>query len=211
MLYCRHLLPSVCSYDPKAYPELALDAGIVAFSKALIAAGYTGDIETSYASAAYAVATDNSVYQALPQAVLLPKTTDDLVILTSLAQTSSFSHIKFSPRGGGTGTNGQSLTEHMVVDLSRHMNSILEINVEQRWVRVQSGVIKDQLNAFLKPYGFFFAPDLSTSNRATIGGMVNTDASGQGSLVYGKTSDHVLALKTVLIDGNVLKTHKMAV
>ena len=194
---------------PKLTPELSLDASIVAYCKALVAAGYTGDIETSYASR-LAVATDNSVYQALPQAVLLPKTTDDIVILTSLAQTSSFSHIKFSPRGGGTGTNGQSLTEHVVVDLSRHMRNILEINVEQRWVRVQAGVIKDQLNAFLKPYGFFFAPDLSTSNRATIGGMINTDASGQGSLVYGKTSDHVLALKTVLIDGNVLKTHKMA-
>jgi FAD/FMN-containing dehydrogenase/Fe-S oxidoreductase len=90
------------------------------------------------------------------------------------------------------------------------MRAILEINIEQGWVRVQAGVIKDQLNAFLKPYGFFFAPDLSTSNRATIGGMINTDASGQGSLVYGKTSDHVLALKTVLIDGNILKTHKMA-
>ena len=96
-----------------------------------------------------------------------------------------------------------------MVDLSRHMRQILELNVEQRWVRVQAGVIKDQLNAFLKPYGFFFAPDLSTSNRATIGGMVNTDASGQGSLVYGKTSDHALALKTVLIDGNVLNTRKM--
>ncbi|GAB2914375.1 FAD-binding and (Fe-S)-binding domain-containing protein [Rheinheimera gaetbuli] len=194
---------------PKLNPELALDASIVAFSKALVAAGFSGDIETSYGSR-LAVATDNSVYQALPQAVLLPKSTDDLVILTSLAQTSSFSHIKFSPRGGGTGTNGQALTEHVVVDLSRHMRNILEINPEQRWVRVQAGVIKDQLNAFLKPYGFFFAPDLSTSNRATIGGMVNTDASGQGSLVYGKTSDHVLALKTVLIDGNILKTHKMA-
>lgn len=194
---------------PKLNPELALDASIVAFSKALVAAGFSGDIETSYGSR-LAVATDNSVYQALPQAVLLPKCTDDLVILTSLAQTSSFSHIKFSPRGGGTGTNGQALTEHVVVDLSRHMRNILEINLEQRWVRVQAGVIKDQLNAFLKPYGFFFAPDLSTSNRATIGGMVNTDASGQGSLVYGKTSDHVLALKTVLIDGNILKTHKMA-
>ena len=194
---------------PKLNPELALDASIVAFSKALIAAGFSGDIETSYGSR-LAVATDNSVYQALPQAVLLPKSTEDLVILTSLAQTSSFSHIKFSPRGGGTGTNGQALTEHVVVDLSRHMRNILELNLEQRWVRVQAGVIKDQLNAFLKPYGFFFAPDLSTSNRATIGGMVNTDASGQGSLVYGKTSDHVLALKTVLIDGNVLKTHKMA-
>ncbi|WP_445424756.1 D-2-hydroxyglutarate dehydrogenase YdiJ [Alishewanella sp. HL-SH06] len=193
---------------PKLNPELALDASIVAFTKALLHAGFTGDIETSYASR-LAVATDNSIYQALPQAVLLPRSTDDLVIMTSLAQTSSFSHIKFCPRGGGTGTNGQALTEQVVVDLSRHMRQVLEINVEQRWVRVQAGVIKDQLNAFLKPYGFFFAPDLSTSNRATIGGMINTDASGQGSLVYGKTSDHVLALKTVLIDGNVLKTHKM--
>ena len=195
---------------PKLNPELALDASIVAYSKALVAAGFSGDIETSY-GARLAVATDNSIYQALPQAVLLPKCTEDLVILTSLAQTSSFSHIKFSPRGGGTGTNGQALTEHVVVDLSRHMRGILEINVEQRWVRVQAGVIKDQLNAFLKPYGFFFAPDLSTSNRATIGGMINTDASGQGSLVYGKTSDHVLALKTVLIDGNILNSHKMAI
>lgn len=194
---------------PKLNPELALDASIVAYSKALVAAGFSGDIETSY-GARLAVATDNSIYQALPQAVLHPKCTEDLVILTSLAQTSSFSHIKFSPRGGGTGTNGQALTEHVVVDLSRHMRGIIEINVEQRWVRVQAGVIKDQLNAFLKPYGFFFAPDLSTSNRATIGGMVNTDASGQGSLVYGKTSDHVLALKTVLIDGNILNSHKMA-
>ena len=193
---------------PKLNPELALDASIVAFTKALLHAGFTGDIETSYASR-LAVATDNSIYQALPQAVLLPRSTDDLVIMTSLAQTSTFSHIKFCPRGGGTGTNGQALTEQVVVDLSRHMRQVLEINVEQRWVRVQAGVIKDQLNAFLKPYGFFFAPDLSTSNRATIGGMINTDASGQGSLVYGKTSDHVLALKSVLVDGTVLKTAAM--
>lgn len=195
---------------PKLVPEQALDASIVAYSHALIAAGFTGDIETNYASR-LAVATDNSVYQVLPQAVLLPKTTEDLVILTSLAQTSTFAHIKFSPRGGGTGTNGQSLTEHVVVDISRHMRAILDINLEQRWVRVQAGVIKDQLNAFLKPYGFFFAPDLSTSNRATIGGMVNTDASGQGSLVYGKTSNHVLGLKTVLIDGQVLNSTKMPI
>ncbi|MCH8538716.1 MAG: FAD-binding oxidoreductase, partial [Alkalimonas sp.] len=190
---------------PTLAPESALDASVIAFCKALTTAGFAGDIETSYGSR-LAVATDNSIYQALPQAVLLPKSTDDIILLTSLSQTSSFRHLKFSPRGGGTGTNGQSLTEHLVVDLSRHMRGILEINVEQRWVRVQAGVIKDQLNAFLKPYGFFFAPDLSTSNRATIGGMINTDASGQGSLVYGKTSDHTLALKTVLIDGTVLDT-----
>ena len=80
----------------------------------------------------------------------------------------------------------------MVVDLSRNMNRILEIDVEQRWVRVQAGVVKDQLNAALKPHGLFFAPELSTSNRATVGGMINTDASGQGSCTYGKTRDHVL-------------------
>lgn len=195
---------------PKLTPEATLDPSILAFTKALSAAGFNGDIETSYASR-LAVATDNSVYQELPQAVILPKNTADLVTLTSLANTTPFKQIKFSPRGGGTGTNGQSLTKHVIVDLSRHLRQILEINVEQCWVRVQAGVIKDQLNAFLKPFGFFFAPDLSTSNRATIGGMINTDASGQGSLVYGKTSNHVLELQTVLIDGTVLNTQKMPI
>lgn len=81
------------------------------------------------------------------------------------------------------------------------MNRILEINPEQGWVKVEAGVIKDQLNQFLKPYGYFFSPELSTSNRATLGGMINTDASGQGSLVYGKTSDHVLGVKAMVLGG----------
>uniref|UniRef100_UPI003D12641E D-2-hydroxyglutarate dehydrogenase YdiJ n=1 Tax=Vibrio sp. TaxID=678 RepID=UPI003D12641E len=90
--------------------------------------------------------------------------------------------------------------------LSRHMNQILEINQEQGWVRVQTGVIKDQLNDAVRPYGYFFSPDLSTSNRATLGGMINTDASGQGSLKYGKTSDHVLSLQAVFADGSILES-----
>ena len=90
------------------------------------------------------------------------------------------------------------------------MNKVLEINVEEKWVRVEAGVVKDQLNDFLRPHGFFFAPDLSTSNRATVGGMINTDASGQGSLVYGKTSNHVLALESVLANGEVLNTSPMS-
>jgi FAD/FMN-containing dehydrogenase/Fe-S oxidoreductase len=151
-----------------------------------------------------AVATDNSIYQQLPQAVVLPKTTDDVVCIGKVA--ANHQKVKFSPRGGGTGTNGQSLTSGIVVDMSRYMKDIIEINVEEHWVRVQSGVVKDALNDFLKPYGFFFSPDLSTSNRATIGGMINTDASGQGSLVYGKTSDHVLGLLSVLADGTLLNT-----
>ena len=101
------------------------------------------------------------------------------------------------------------MTPGVVVDLSRHMNQVLEINVEEGWARVQTGLVKDQLNDALRPHGFFFSPDLSTSNRATIGGMINTDASGQGSLKYGKTSDHVLGLKAVLVDGSVLDTEPL--
>ena len=95
--------------------------------------------------------------------------------------------------------------------MSRHMNRIIEINPEEGWVRVEAGVIKDQLNQYLKPFGYFFAPELSTSNRATLGGMINTDASGQGSLVYGKTSDHVLGVRAVLLGGDILDTQPLPV
>jgi FAD/FMN-containing dehydrogenase/Fe-S oxidoreductase len=189
-------------------PRLNIQDGITpvyhTFLEALIGAGFTGDVESSYSSR-LAVATDNSVYQWLPQAVLFPRSTADVVLLTTLAQAPKFSGISFSARGGGTGTNGQSLNDGLIVDLSRHMHGILEFNLEQRWVRVQAGLVKDKLNEFLKPHGLFFSPELSTSNRATIGGMINTDASGQGSLVYGKTSAHVLAVTAVLDDGCLLQ------
>ncbi|BCB09517.1 hypothetical protein HHSLTHF2_34070 [Vreelandella venusta] len=90
------------------------------------------------------------------------------------------------------------------------MNQILEIDVEARRVRVQAGVVKDQLNAALKPHGLFFAPELSTSNRATIGGMISTDASGQGSCEYGKTRDHVLELDTILLGGQHLHSRALS-
>lgn len=166
---------------------------------------FEGDIASNYADR-LSLATDNSVYQMLPQAILFPKSVADVVRLTKLAQQPKYQSLSFTPRGGGTGTNGQALNNNIIVDLSRHMTAILELNLEQRWVRVQAGVVKDQLNQFLKPYGLFFAPELSTSNRATIGGMINTDASGQGSLQYGKTSDHVLGLKSVLMSGEILET-----
>jgi len=169
---------------------------------------FTGDIDTSY-SGRLSVATDNSIYQQLPQLVIQPRTKHDIVLLTKIASEDKYHGIKFSARGGGTGTNGQSLTPGVVVDLSKYMNKVLEINIDEKWVRVEAGVVKDQLNDYLRPHGFFFAPDLSTSNRATIGGMINTDASGQGSLVYGKTSNHVLALESVLANGEVLNTQPM--
>ncbi len=165
--------------------------------------GFSGDLNADYGSRVV-LSTDNSIYQILPQGVLFPRSVEDLVLITRLSNEDAFEDIVLSPRGGGTGTNGQSLSDGLLVDISRHMNKILEINVEQRWVRVQAGVVKDQLNAALKPHGLFFAPELSTSNRATIGGMINTDASGQGSCLYGKTRDHVLGLKSVLLDGSVL-------
>lgn len=169
---------------------------------------FTGDINASY-SARLVVATDNSIYQQLPQLVIQPRTKADIALLAKIASNTQYQSIKFSARGGGTGTNGQSLTPGVVVDLSKYMNNVLEINVDEKWVRVEAGVVKDQLNDYLRPYGFFFAPDLSTSNRATIGGMISTDASGQGSLVYGKTSNHVLALESVLANGEVFKTEPM--
>ena len=187
------MIPSIRQTSP-------VQALYLAFINALRDNGFRGDLSPDYANRTV-LATDNSIYQVLPQGVIYPRDTADLVKVVKLSQVPRFRDIVLSPRGGGTGTNGQSLTDGLVVDTSKYMNQILEINVEERWVRVQCGVVKDQLNAAIKPYGLFFAPELSTSNRATIGGMINTDASGQGSCRYGKTRDHVLELRTVLLDG----------
>ena len=110
--------------------------------------------------------------------------------------------LKLAPRGGGTGTNGQSLTDGLVVDLSRHMNRILE-SMSGSAAFASRPASSRTSSTRRSPHGLFFAPELSTSNRATIGGMINTDACGQGSCLYGKTRDHVLALTTVLLDGTV--------
>ncbi len=180
-----------------------LGAHYLRFLEALKASGFEGEIAPDYASRTV-LATDNSIYQRLPQAALFPRHAEDLERIARLAAEPKHRQVVLTPRGGGTGTNGQSLTDGLVVDVSRHMNRILEIDVENRRVRVQAGVVKDQLNAALKPHGLFFAPDLSTSNRATIGGMISTDASGQGSCEYGKTRDHVLELDSVLLGGERL-------
>tara|TARA_R110002124_G_scaffold67546_2_gene183349 strand:+ start:66931 stop:70005 length:3075 start_codon:yes stop_codon:yes gene_type:complete len=193
---------------PRLSPQELVSPLYQEFAKILATKSFTGDINFQY-GARLAHATDNSIYQQLPQLVLHPRSKQDIQIISTLGSEAQFNEIKFSARGGGTGTNGQSLTPGIVVDLSKYMNRILEINVAENWVRVEAGVIKDQLNDYLKPYGFFFSPDLSTSNRATIGGMINTDASGQGSLVYGKTSDHVLGLESVLANGELLATSPM--
>ncbi|WP_299310457.1 FAD-binding and (Fe-S)-binding domain-containing protein [uncultured Halomonas sp.] len=192
--------------DAGTAPGLA--APYLRFLEALKAAGFEGEIAPDYADRTV-LATDNSIYQRLPQAALYPRHGEDLARIAHLAGQVEHRQVALTPRGGGTGTNGQSLTDGLVVDVSRHMNRILDIDVEARRVRVQAGVVKDQLNAALKPHGLFFAPELSTSNRATIGGMISTDASGQGSCEYGKTRNHVLELEVLLLGGERLTSRPM--
>lgn len=188
---------------PRLSPADTLRIDTKDYIEALSLSDFTGEIELSHASR-MAVATDNSIYQSIPQAVVFPKSVKDLSLIAELG--TGYNQVTFSARGGGTGTNGQSLTPGIVIDTSKFMREILELNLDEKWVRVQCGVIKDALNDYLRPHGYFFSPDLSTSNRATIGGMINTDASGQGSLVYGKTSDHVLGLTSVTASGEILHT-----
>ncbi|WP_189445155.1 FAD-binding and (Fe-S)-binding domain-containing protein [Salinicola rhizosphaerae] len=188
--------------------DLTLDERYRRFLDALEVSGFEGEIAPDAANRTV-LATDNSIYQRLPQAVVYPRHAEDLERLARLVAEPTHRSVVLAPRGGGTGTNGQSLTDGLVVDLSRHMNRIVEIDADNRRVRVQAGVVKDQLNAALKPYGLFFAPELSTSNRATIGGMISTDASGQGSCEYGKTRDHVLALDVVLLGGERLHSEPL--
>ncbi|HJL85600.1 MAG: FAD-binding and (Fe-S)-binding domain-containing protein [SAR324 cluster bacterium] len=162
--------------------------------------GFKGELRQDYGTR-LVTSTDNSIYQVMPQAVIFPKDTDDLKLVLELSSEDRFQKISLAPRGGGTGTNGQSLTEGVIVDCSRHMNQILELNLDQGWVRVQPGVVLDQLNDFLMPHGVFFAPNVSPSSRATLGGMINTDACGKGSRIYGRTSNHILELNCVLSNG----------
>ncbi|MDX2051904.1 MAG: FAD-binding and (Fe-S)-binding domain-containing protein [Polyangiaceae bacterium] len=193
---------------PRLNPERRVPQHYQAFLADLRASGFSGEISTDYATRLTA-ATDNSVYQVLPIAVVFPKDRPDVERLLKLAHQEKHRAVKVSPRGGGTGTNGQSLCDGVIVDLSRHLANILELDLNNGWVRVQPGVVLDQLNTFLAPHGVFFAPNLSPSNRATLGGMVSTDASGKGSRIYGKTSDHVLGLELILTDGSLLQTRPL--
>ena len=144
-------------------------------------------------------ATDASVYSSLPLAVALPKNSKDIQQLIHFATTFESSLI---PRTAGTSLAGQCVGNGIVVDTSRYMNQIIEFNKEEGWVKVQPGVIRNELNAFLKPYGCFFSPITATANRAMIGGMVGNNSCGFNSIVYGATRDHVLELEVVLSDGS---------
>ena len=147
-----------------------------------------------------AYSADASVYRELPLGVAYPETVEDIIELVSRAR-SQGTHL--IPRAGGTSICGQVVGSGIVCDISRHWNRILEINAAQRWARVQPGVVRDELNLALKPYGLFFSPETSTSNRCCIGGMLGNNSCGTHSLVYGSTRHHVLEAEGVLSDGTV--------
>ncbi len=144
-------------------------------------------------------ATDASAYREIPLAVALPKTIDDLKMLVNFARSEKTSLI---PRTAGTSLAGQVVGSGIVVDVSKNFTQIMELNEAEHWVRVQPGVIRDELNMFLKPYGLMFGPETSTANRAMIGGMVGNNSCGSNSVVYGSTRDHALEIKAILADGS---------
>ncbi len=150
-----------------------------------------------------AYATDASIYRELPMGVAYPENDDDIIELITEARRR---HTHLIPRAGGTSIAGQVVGDGIVVDISRHFNHIIEINVQERWVWVEPGVVRDELNKALEPHDLFFSPETSTSNRCCIGGMVGNNSCGTHSLVYGSTRHHVLALKGILSDGTPFDT-----
>ncbi len=153
-------------------------------------------LDDAYSLGMYA--TDASIYQIRPVAVVLPKDEADVKKAVEIAREHK---IKILPRGGGTSLAGQTVGDALVLDFSKYMNNILEINAAERWVRVQPGLARDDLNDVLAAHGLHFAPDPATSSRANVGGMVGNNSSGTKSILYGKTVDHVVAARVLLADG----------
>ncbi len=144
--------------------------------------------------------TDASIYQIEPLGVVIPRHAEDVIAALTIAREHG---VPVLPRGGGTSLAGQTVGKALIVDVSQYMHNVLELNTAEHWAWVQPGVVQDQLNAYLRPHGFLFGPDTSTSSRATLGGMIGNNSAGSRSVLYGKTIDHVLELQVVLSDGSV--------
>ena len=142
--------------------------------------------------------TDASLYQVMPYGVLIPRHADDMQAAVELA---AKHHVPLLPRAAGSSLAGQSVNQALVMDTSRYLDQVLEINAEERWVRVQPGVVLDKLNGDLRPYGLQFGPDPASANRACLGGIVSNNATGSHSILYGMTADHVQEMQVILADG----------
>src|SRR6266571_1557059 len=142
--------------------------------------------------------TDASMYQVEPIGVVIPRDADDVQAAVEVARKHQ---VALLPRGGGTSLTGQTVNRALVLDFARHMNRVLEVNSEERWARVEPGLVQDELNHHVRPTGLLFGPDTSTSNRATLGGMLGNNSGGSHSIAYGLTVDHVIEVTALLADG----------
>ena len=159
----------------------------------------SGDLRTDmYSRILYS--TDASIYQVMPHGVLIPRTVEDVHAAVELAAKYG---VPLLPRAGGSSLAGQATNEALVMDMSRHLDQVLEINQAEQWVRVQPGIVLDQLNLERKPYGLQFGPDPASSNRACLGGIVSNNSTGSHSILYGMTADHVLEMNVILSDGSI--------
>ena len=147
-------------------------------------------------------ATDASAYREVPVAVAVPKNEKDIERLIRFANENKTSIV---PRTGGTSLAGQVVGGGIIVDVSKNFNRILEINANEGWAIVEPGIVRDDLNKHLKPYGYFFAPETSTANRAMIGGMIGNNSCGSNSVVFGSVREHLLEVDTFLSDGSRAK------
>src|SRR3989449_4546979 len=142
--------------------------------------------------------TDASIYEIEPIGVVIPRTHEDVFATMEIARDFK---VPVLPRGAGTSLAGQTVGDAVVIDMSKHLNRVLEVNSGERWAIVEPGVVQEQLNLHLRPMGFLFGPDTSTANRATLGGMMGNNSAGSHSIVYGKTIDHILEMDVVLASG----------
>jgi FAD/FMN-containing dehydrogenase/Fe-S oxidoreductase len=168
--------------------------------RAEIAAQVQGEVRFDALSQAL-YANDASVYQQKPIGVVVPKSREDVIRIVEICARHK---CPITMRGGGTSQAGQAIGEGLIADLSKYFNRLLEVNVEERWARVEPGIVLDELNAQLKQHGLRFAPDISTASRATVGGMMANNSSGARSVLYGKTIDHVLEQEVMLSDGSIV-------
>ena len=184
--------------DPPQRPQMSQRRMSQLIDLADLTARLEGEVLTDETSRRL-YATDASAYRELPLAVAIPRSESDLLELVRFAAKHRTSLI---PRTAGTSLAGQVVGAGIVVDLSLHFQKILEVNPAERWVRVQPGIVRDDLNRALKAHGLFFAPETSTANRAMIGGMIGNNSCGSNSVVYGSTREHLLEVDVILADGS---------
>src|SRR5919198_1280362 len=151
-------------------------------------------------------ATDASIYQIEPVGIAFPRNTQEA---SAVIRAAADAGVSITPRGAGTSLVGNAIGDGLIVEFSRYNRQIADLDLEKRIVRIGAGVVLDQLNDFLKPHGFCFGPDVATSSRATLGGMIANNSSGARCPVYGTTADHVISLETVMADGRIEKIGPM--